>query len=95
MNFYTQTLIQLVLALGLAMAVGHLMAISRRGRDRREAKAALQTAPRPSRHTTTAIEKEQTKRGTATLAVAPLFRSLVFVVIGLFVALVAFVTLIR
>lgn len=95
MNFYTQTLIELVLALGAAMAIGNAMAIVRRNRDRNLAREALKTSTRASRQTTKVLAKEQVKRGTATLAVAPLWRSVVFVVIGVFVAFAALGALIR
>lgn len=89
MNFYTQTLIQIVLALGAAMALGNIMAIVRRKTDREQAREALKTSTRSSRQTTKLLAKEQVKRGTATLAVAPLWRSVVFAIIGTFVAFAA------
>ncbi len=89
MNFYTQTLIELVLALGAAMAIGNIAAIVRRTRDRDRAREALKTSTRTSRQTTKVLAKEQVKRGTATLAVAPLWRSVVFACIGIFVAFAA------
>ena len=64
------------------MVVGNVMAIFRRKRDLSEAKQALQTSTRASKQTTTTLAKSQVKQGKATLAVAPLGRSLVFIVIG-------------
>lgn len=95
MNFYTQTLLELILALGAAMALGNTMAIIRRNRDRNEAREALKTSTRASRQTTKLLAKEQVKRGTATLAVAPLWRSVIFVCIGLFVSFAALGALLK
>ena len=87
MNFYTQTMIELVGALGAAMIVGNILAVIRRNRDRKMALESLKTSLRTSKQTTTLLAKNQIKQGKATLAVAPLGRSLVFIAIG-FVALV-------
>lgn len=93
MNFYTQTLIELVLALGAAMVIGNAMAIVRRGRDRQEARDSLKANPRTSRHQNAALVKNQIKQGKATLAVAPLGRSIIFILIGLVVMIWAIATL--
>lgn len=93
MNFYTQTMIELIGALGAAMVLGNVMAIVRRNKDRTEAKNALQKAPRASRHTTTMLAKEQIKQGKATLAVAPIGRSLIYVAIGSIVFIWAAISL--
>jgi hypothetical protein len=92
-NFYTQTLLELILALGCAMMIGNIVAIIRRQRDRNEAREALRSSPRASRHATETLARNKVKEGTATLAVAPLGRSLVFVGIGFVVALWSALTL--
>ncbi len=88
-------MIELVLALGGAMVVGNVIAIVRRNKDRTTAREALQTSSRPSRHVTKALAKEQVKQGTATLAVAPLRRSLFYISIGAFAFVWAAATLLR
>jgi len=75
-------MIELVGALGAAMIVGNLIAIFRRNRDRSDARESLKTSPRASKQTTTLLAKSQIKQGKATLAVAPLGRSLIYVAIG-------------
>ena len=94
MNFYTQTLLQLVLALGAAMVIGNVMAIVRRGRDRKVARESLKSNPRTSRHQNEVLVKNQIKQGKATLAVAPLGRSIVFIIIGLVVSIWALASLV-
>ena len=94
MDFYTQVLIEIILALGAAMVVGNGMAIARRKRDRITAQESLKTNPRASKHTTATLVKNQVAQGKATLAVAPLWRSILYVVIGLVVFSWAAVTLI-
>lgn len=93
MNFYTQTLLELILALGAAMLLGNVVAIIRRQRDRDVARAALRSQTRASRHTTSILARNKVKEGQATLAVAPLGRSIAFALIGLFVMTWAAVTL--
>lgn len=93
MNFYTQTLLELILALGAAMLLGNVVAIIKRQRDRNIAREALRSQPRASRHTTATLARNKVKEGQATLAVAPLGRSIIFAAIGLFVMLWAAVTL--
>lgn len=92
MNFYTQVLIELIGALGAAMAIGNVMAILRRKRDRDNARENLQHANRASRQTSTMLAKKQIKEGKATLAVAPLWRSITYVVIGTLVFIWAVVS---
>lgn len=93
MDFYAQTMIELIGALGAAMVVGNIMAIVKRRKDRAVARNSLQKAPRASRHTTTMLAKEQLKQGKATLAVAPIGRSLIYVIIGAVVCVWAIVSL--
>lgn len=78
-----------MLALGAAMVFGNVIAIVRRNRDRKTAREALQQNTRTSRQITATLARNQVKEGKATLAVAPLGRSLVFVAIGFFVAIFA------
>jgi hypothetical protein len=94
-NFYTQVLLEIMLALGAAMVVGNIMAIVRRERDRDVARTALKKSARSSRHQNAALARNQVKEGKATLAVAPLGRSLIFVLIGAIVALWSLISLIR
>ncbi len=94
MNFYTQTLLELILALGAAMFIGNIVAIVKRKQDESQARESLKTSPRASRHATQTLSHNQVKEGKATLAVAPLGRSLIFVAIGLFVMIWAGATLV-
>lgn len=75
-------MIELVLALGAAMVIGNVIAIVRRKQDKSFAKQSLQRSPRASKQTSTALAKNQIKQGQATLAVAPLGRSIIYIVIG-------------
>lgn len=93
MDFYTQTMVELILALGAAMAFGNTMAIVRRNKDKKIAQESLKKSPRTSKHQTSTMVKNQVAQGKATLAVAPLSRSLIYVVIGLLVFAWALVTL--
>lgn len=85
MDFYTQTMVELILALGGAMIVGNSLAIIKRKRDKQIAQESLKTSPRTSKHTTQTMVKNQVAQGKATLAVAPIYRSVIFIVIGLLV----------
>jgi|GEM_PF-5130672 CHASE3 domain sensor protein len=76
-------MIELVLALGAAMVLANVIAIVRRNYDKDLAKQALQHSNRTSRQTNATLAKNQIKDGKATLAVAPLGRSLVYIAIGL------------
>lgn len=82
MNFYTQTMVELIGALGAAMIVGNALAIYKRKSDLTLAKESLKRSQRPSRQTTSTLAKNQTKQGTATLAAAPIGRSIIFIAIG-------------
>lgn len=93
MDFYTQTLVELILALGGAMVVGNIFAIFRRKRDRKIAQESLKQNPRASRHQTSTLVKNQVAQGKVTLAVAPLYRSIIFIVIGFLAFAWAAVTL--
>lgn len=93
MDFYTQTMIELILALGGAMVVGNILAILKRKRDLQEARESLKQTPRQSKHQTSTMVKNQMAQGKATLAVAPLKRSLIFIAVGLVAFLWAAVTL--
>ena len=83
------------MALGAAMVLGNVIAIFKRRNDESQAKESLRRTSRASKQTTNALAKNQIKQGNATLAVAPLGRSMVFIVIGLVVSLWAFASLIR
>jgi len=75
-------MIELVLALGAAMVIGNAIAIFRRKQDRNNAKQSLQQSTRASRQTTSTLARNQIKQGKATLAVAPLGRSVVYITVG-------------
>lgn len=93
MDFYTQTMIELVLALGAAMVVGNIFAIFKRKKDRQIAQQSLKQNPRQSKHQTSTLVKNQMAQGKATLAVAPLKRSILYIIIGLVVFAWAAITL--
>ncbi len=86
-------MIELVLALGAAMVIGNSIAIYRRKGDKTMAQQSLQKSNRASRQASTVLAKNQIKQGKATLAVAPLGRSIVFIIIGLFAVIWAGATL--
>lgn len=88
-------MIELIGALGAAMALGNIMAIVKRRQDRSIAQASLQKSKRASRHTTTMLANEQLKQGKATLAVAPIGRSLIYVIVGVVVCIWAIVSLLN
>mgnify|MGYP000897703473 CR=1 FL=1 len=93
MDFYTQTMVELILALGAAMVLGNLLAILKRNKDKKIAQESLKTSPRTSKQTNSAMLKNQVSQGKATLAIAPLKRSIVFIVIGLIAFTWATITL--
>ncbi len=70
------------------------MAIIKRNKDKQIAMESLKSAKRTSKHTSAVLARNQIKEGKATLAVAPLGRSLTFIAIGFIVSLWALVTLI-
>ncbi len=65
------------------MVLGNLLAILKRNKDKKIAQESLKTSPRTSKQTNSAMLKNQVSQGKATLAIAPLKRSIVFIVIGL------------
>jgi hypothetical protein len=93
MDFYTQTMVELIMALGGAMVVGNLFAILKRKRDKKNALESLKISTRTSKQTTQTMVKNQVAQGKATLAVAPIYRSVIFIIIGLLAFSWAAVTL--
>ncbi len=94
MDFYAQTMVELIAALGGAMVFGNLLAVIKRKRDKKIAQESLKTNPRATKQTTSTLVKNQVSQGKATLAIAPLYRSIIYIVIGLFVLSWAVVTLV-
>ncbi|HQZ15013.1 MAG TPA: hypothetical protein PLT55_04150 [Acidimicrobiia bacterium] len=86
-------MIELVLALGAAMVIGNTIAIVRRKQDKNLAQQSLQQSSRASRQTTSTLAKNQISQGKATLAVAPLGRSIIYIAVGLMVVIWAGATL--
>ncbi|MFN8016343.1 MAG: hypothetical protein U0R17_07050 [Acidimicrobiia bacterium] len=77
------------------MVIGNIFAIAKRRKDEVMAKDSLRKSSRTSKQTANALAKNQIKQGNATLAVAPLGRSIIFIAIGLIVSLWAFASLVR
>ena len=86
-------MVELILALGGAMVVGNIFAILKRKKDRQIAQDALKKSNRQSRQQTSTMVKNQMALGKATLAVAPLWRSIAFIGIGLLAFIWAAITL--
>ena len=89
MPFYTQVLLELVAAVGAALAFGNALALMRRRRDGATAREKARTTPRAPRQ-----HAPKGEAPTPELVQAPVFRSIVFLVIGLVACVWSLATLV-
>ena len=78
MSFYQQVFLELVMAVGAALALANALALVRRRRDRRIAREHARTTPRSPRQ-----RAPKGEAPTPLLTQAPIGRSIAFLVIGL------------
>ena len=82
MDFYGEVLLELVTALGAALFAANAYALIRRRRDRREAAREAVVRARPG-----SPVRKQVQQSRGTLPEAPVGRTVVFMLLGLFVAI--------
>ena len=88
MNFYGEVLRELVFALGAALFVANILALLRRKRDRAAIPVKIVAKSRPG-----SPVRAVNRANTGDLAVAPLARTVLYAVIGLFVMIWGFASL--
>ena len=88
MDFYGEVLLELVTALGAALFVANAYALLRRRRDRQEAARAAVVRNRPG-----SPVRKQAQASRGVLAEAPATRTIVFMLLGLVVAIWGIATL--
>ena len=81
MSFYDDVLLELVTALGAALFVANVLALVRRGPDRRAAARESVVRSRPG----SPVRKQVRQATTGKLDQAPITRSVVFMLVGLVV----------
>jgi len=88
-DFYDDVLLELVTALGAALFVANALALARRGADRRAAAREAVVRSRPG-----SPVRKQVRASTGRLDQAPLARTLMFMVLGLVVAVWGLVSIV-